>query len=71
VHGFFKGGMIIMIQYLQRIVVENHDNGKQVTILPSNEEMMNKINEIITAVNKQEKKIQDEKMKRILGKKYF
>lgn len=42
------------IKPLQRIIVSNDADGTQVTKLPSNEEMMNKINEIIRVVNKLE-----------------
>jgi hypothetical protein len=43
-----------MIKKLQRIIVSNEADGTQVTKLPSNEDMMNKINEIIHVVNKLE-----------------
>jgi len=39
------------IKELQRIIVENREDGTQVTRLPNNEEMMNKINEIVRYVN--------------------
>ncbi|MGG2091319.1 hypothetical protein AB1283_00955 [Bacillus sp. S13(2024)] len=44
-----------MIQPLKRIVIENREDGTQVTRLPNNEEMMDKINEIIKCVNEHEK----------------
>ncbi|MEX3713398.1 hypothetical protein ABFV99_13420 [Cytobacillus horneckiae] len=39
------------IQPLERIVVKNTKDGFQTTKLPSNEDMMNKINEIVRLVN--------------------
>lgn len=36
---------------LKRIVVSNYQDGTQVSRLPDNEEMMNKINEIIRFIN--------------------
>lgn len=41
-----------MIKHLQRIIIESKEDGTQISRLPSNEEMMNKINEIINHVNK-------------------
>ncbi|ANN35306.1 hypothetical protein A9498_04020 [Bacillus thuringiensis serovar coreanensis] len=48
---------------LQRVVIENLENGTQVTRLPNAEEMMNKINELVRYTkrleqNKQSKPIQ-------------
>lgn len=37
---------------LQRIIVSNDEDGTQVSRLPNNQEMMNKINEIINHINK-------------------
>ncbi|UGO46158.1 toxin [Bacillus phage vB_BanS_Chewbecca] len=39
------------IAELTRIIIENREDGTQVTRLPNNEEMMNKINEIVRQVN--------------------
>ncbi|PFS71214.1 hypothetical protein COK56_29755 [Bacillus cereus] len=39
------------IKPLERIVVETDNNGSQITRLPNNEEMVDKINEIIRVVN--------------------
>lgn len=36
---------------LKRIVVSNYQDGTQLSRLPDNEEMMNKINEIIRFIN--------------------
>lgn len=40
-----------IIKELERIIVENREDGTQVTRLPNNEEMMQKINQIIKQVN--------------------
>jgi hypothetical protein len=39
------------IEKLKRIVVEESEDGTQTTKLPSNLDMMNKINEIIDVIN--------------------
>ncbi|UGO50970.1 toxin [Bacillus phage vB_BanS_Nate] len=44
-------GKFTMIQELERVIVESNDNGLQTTRLPSNAEMMDKINEIVRQVN--------------------
>lgn len=41
-----------IIKELKRIIVEEREDGTQVTRLPNNAEMMNKINEIVREVNK-------------------
>lgn len=47
------------MEELKRIVVEDREDGTQVTRLPNNEEMMNKINEIIRYTKKLEKNKQN------------
>lgn len=39
------------IKPLERVVVETDNNGSQITRLPNNEEMVDKINEIIRVMN--------------------
>jgi len=39
------------VQPLERVVVEDNEDGTQITRLPNNAEMMDKINEIIRVVN--------------------
>lgn len=46
-----KGEKYVRIKPLQRIVIGNEDNGNQTSRLPNQEEMMDKINQIITVVN--------------------
>lgn len=46
-----------MIKPLKRIIVEQSEDGTQVSKLPDSETMMNKINEIIKYVNNHEGKI--------------
>lgn len=41
-----------IIKELKRIIVQNNADGTQLTRLPNQEEMMNKINEIVREVNK-------------------
>lgn len=53
------------IQPLKRLIIDNSDDGLQVTRLPNNEEMMFKINEIIAFVNKLEKEQQEEQHDKI------
>lgn len=56
----YKEERWVTIQPLKRIVESEDANGNQLTRLPNNAEMMNKINEIIRVVNKMEsKKIDD------------
>lgn len=43
-----------MIEPLKRIIVEDMSDGTQVTRLPNNREVMDKINEIIKYINQQE-----------------
>jgi len=40
-----------IIKELERIIVENREDGTQVTRLPNQAEMMQKINEIVRQVN--------------------
>lgn len=51
------------IKLLQRIIVSNDIDGTQVTKLPSSEEMMNKINEIIRVVNKLENERENQEIR--------
>lgn len=44
-----------MIKELQRIVEIIDENGTQISKLPSNQEMFNKINELVRVVNRLEK----------------
>jgi hypothetical protein len=43
-----------MINELERIIVQYGEDGTQISKLPSNEDMFNKINEIIRYINKEE-----------------
>jgi hypothetical protein len=52
-----------MINELRRIIVRTDWDGTQVSKLPDNETMMNKINEIIRYINKEE----DKKIREKLG----
>jgi len=54
------------MEELKRIVVEDRGDGTQVTRLPNNEEMMNKINEIIRYTKRLEKNKQNKQNKPIL-----
>ncbi|UUV47078.1 hypothetical protein [Bacillus phage vB_BanS-Thrax5] len=40
-----------IIKELERIILEDREDGTQVTRLPNNQEMMDKINEIVKQVN--------------------
>lgn len=51
------------LQHLKRIVIENKGDGTQVTRLPNNQEMMDKINEIVSYINGIENKIQYKSIK--------
>lgn len=53
-----------MIEPLKRVIIENNEDGTQVTRLPNHEEVVNKVNEIIKYLNKQES---DRKQDRIRG----
>lgn len=52
-----------MINYLKRTIVENFDDGTQVSKLPDNQEIVNKINEIIKYINNNEKLKENEFIK--------
>jgi hypothetical protein len=43
--------LLMAIEPLKRIVVDEDEDGTQTTKLPSNLEMMNKLNEIIQCIN--------------------
>lgn len=47
------------IKELERIVVESNEDGIQISRLPNNEEIMNKINEIVRCINHIDKNKQD------------
>lgn len=50
---------MLMIKPLERIVINNSEDGIQTSRLPNNEEMMNKINEIVNCINHLNKEKQD------------
>jgi hypothetical protein len=69
--GYFNKNYVLreennMINELHRIIVETDKVGTQVSKLPSNEDMMNKINKIIRYINKEE----NEKLKEKLNVKF-
>lgn len=50
------------IKPLTRIVCERFEDGREITRLPNNEEMVKKINEIVRLVNKSERDKEDQKL---------
>jgi hypothetical protein len=50
------------LQPLTRIIVSNNDNGLQTSRLPNNQEMMDKINEIVNFVNRLEREKQSKEI---------
>lgn len=55
------------IKPLERIIVETKEDGTQIARLPNNQEMMQKINEVINFVNRMEKEKQDKPVKDIFA----
>lgn len=55
-----------MLKEIKRTIVATEQDGTQVTIPPSNTEIMNKINEIVRYVNRMEKEKQNKPMEEIL-----
>lgn len=43
-----------MIEPLRRVIIENNEDGTQITRLPNHEEVVKKVNEIIIYLNQKE-----------------
>ena len=53
------------IEPLKRVIVNEDENGTQTTRLPNNQEMMDKINELIKHVGNMDARMREERFKKL------